>query len=141
MVVGNKCDLVDQRVVNAVAAKEWCDQLALKWMKTSAKNDVNVESMFVDFSSMVLSGLPRNLCGLGAFEAVLRLQTFADQYECVGVLNLSFNQLREVPREVTRFVNLRELDLTRNELRDIPISLFRLQVVMCYCCVSVMSCP
>lgn len=39
LLVGNKCDLSDQRVVEFVKAKRFADQLGIPYLETSSKND------------------------------------------------------------------------------------------------------
>jgi len=42
MVIGNKCDLENTRVISTEQGKLFADECSSKFMETSAKNDVNV---------------------------------------------------------------------------------------------------
>jgi len=42
MVIGNKCDLKNARVISTEQGKLFADGCSSKFMETSAKNDVNV---------------------------------------------------------------------------------------------------
>lgn len=46
LLVGNKCDLVNKRVVDFNTAKAFADSLGIPFIETSAKNAVNVEEAF-----------------------------------------------------------------------------------------------
>ena len=43
LLVGNKCDLTNKKVVDYTSAKEYADQLGIPFLETSAKNATNVE--------------------------------------------------------------------------------------------------
>jgi len=47
MLVGNKCDMVDKRVVEAERGKALADEYNIKFMETSAKSSINVEEAFI----------------------------------------------------------------------------------------------
>lgn len=46
ILVGNKCDLVQKKVVEYQQGKELADQLSIPFLETSAKNSTNVEQAF-----------------------------------------------------------------------------------------------
>ena len=46
LLVGNKCDLTDKKVVEYISAKAYADQLGISFLETSAKNATNVEQVF-----------------------------------------------------------------------------------------------
>ena len=46
LLVGNKCDLTDKKVVGYTSAKAYADQLGISFLETSAKNATNVEQVF-----------------------------------------------------------------------------------------------
>ena len=46
LLVGNKCDLTNKKVVDYTSAKEYADQLGIPFLETSAKNATNVEQVF-----------------------------------------------------------------------------------------------
>jgi Ras-related protein Rab-8A len=47
ILIGNKCDLVDKRVVDTAKGKALADEYGIKLLETSAKNSINVEEAFV----------------------------------------------------------------------------------------------
>eukprot|EP01121_Diplochlamys_sp_Union-15-3_P012129 TRINITY_DN35_c0_g1_i1.p1 TRINITY_DN35_c0_g1~~TRINITY_DN35_c0_g1_i1.p1 ORF type:complete len:207 (-),score=36.94 TRINITY_DN35_c0_g1_i1:26-646(-) len=53
LLVGNKCDLVNERKVPFETAKEFADQLNLVFLETSAKNSTNVEEAFVKMAKAI----------------------------------------------------------------------------------------
>lgn len=58
LLVGNKCDLVSQKVVDFHTAKEFADQLNIPFLETSAKSATNVEEAFVAMTREIKNGLP-----------------------------------------------------------------------------------
>lgn len=46
--VGNKCDLEDQRVISVEQGASLANQLGCSYIETSAKLDINVEQAFYD---------------------------------------------------------------------------------------------
>ncbi|KAM9945878.1 hypothetical protein ACTFIT_004156 [Dictyostelium discoideum] len=47
IIIGNKCDLITQRVVDHSLAKEFADSWNLKLFETSAKQSINIEETFI----------------------------------------------------------------------------------------------
>ena len=45
LLIGNKCDLVNQKVVDTQAAQELSDRLGISFLETSAKDSINVEKV------------------------------------------------------------------------------------------------
>lgn len=58
LLVGNKCDLVSQKVVDFHTAKEFADQLGIPFLETSAKNATHVEEAFTTMTREIKNGLP-----------------------------------------------------------------------------------
>ena len=52
MLVGNKCDLVEEREVDYTTAKEYADSLNILYIEVSAKDGTNVEMMFVQMTAL-----------------------------------------------------------------------------------------
>eukprot|EP00164_Ancoracysta_twista_P000281 GFYU01000397.1.p1 GENE.GFYU01000397.1~~GFYU01000397.1.p1 ORF type:complete len:205 (+),score=66.19 GFYU01000397.1:206-820(+) len=46
ILVGNKCDLVDKKVVETTRGQALADEYGIKFFETSAKNKINVEAAF-----------------------------------------------------------------------------------------------
>ncbi|VDO37262.1 unnamed protein product, partial [Brugia timori] len=46
VLVGNKCDMDDERVVSCERGKQLADQLGLEFFETSAKENINVKAVF-----------------------------------------------------------------------------------------------
>ena len=53
LLVGNKCDLESQRQVTYEEGKKFADQLGIKFVETSAKNSVNVDSAFFTMANEI----------------------------------------------------------------------------------------
>ncbi|KAG6415985.1 hypothetical protein SASPL_123406 [Salvia splendens] len=51
LLVGNKCDLADNRAVPYETAKAFADEIGIPFMETSAKNATNVEQAFMAMSA------------------------------------------------------------------------------------------
>ncbi|KAJ1559558.1 GTP-binding protein of the rab, partial [Nowakowskiella sp. JEL0078] len=53
LLVGNKSDLVNKKVVDYNAAKDFCDNLGIPFLETSAKNATNVEQAFLTMAKQI----------------------------------------------------------------------------------------
>ncbi|KAF3782932.1 Ras-related protein, partial [Nymphaea thermarum] len=53
LLVGNKCDLVDEKVVDTQTAKAFADELGIPFLETSAKDSINVEKAFVTMAGEI----------------------------------------------------------------------------------------
>lgn len=53
LLVGNKSDLVNKKVVEFKTAKEFSDQLSIPFLETSAKNATNVEQAFLTMAKQI----------------------------------------------------------------------------------------
>ena len=53
LLIGNKCDLTDNRVVDFTVAREYADQLHIPFLETSARRSVNVEEAFMTIASEI----------------------------------------------------------------------------------------
>ena len=62
LLVGNKCDLTNKKVVDYTSAKEYADQLGIPFLETSAKNATNVEQ--VSISRKQFNAMPCDVPGL-----------------------------------------------------------------------------
>ena len=57
ILVGNKCDLSDSRIVSSDSGQLLANSLGIKFMETSAKTNSNVEEVwyYVSLSTIVLT--------------------------------------------------------------------------------------
>lgn len=55
LLVGNKCDLVNKRVVDYQTAKSFADEIGIPFLETSAKNATNVEQAFMTMAAEIKS--------------------------------------------------------------------------------------
>lgn len=53
--IGNKCDLTDQRVVTLTEAENFAEQHHMKYLETSAKGGDNVRDTFVGVATAIMS--------------------------------------------------------------------------------------
>lgn len=53
MLIGNKCDLNDKRIVDFERGKTLADECKIEFMETSAKNATNVDSAFIAMAKLV----------------------------------------------------------------------------------------
>ncbi|KAM7470313.1 hypothetical protein LguiA_008496 [Lonicera macranthoides] len=53
LLVGNKCDLVESKVVDTQMAKAFADELGIPFLETSAKDSINVEQAFLTMAGEI----------------------------------------------------------------------------------------
>ncbi|GME67646.1 hypothetical protein B5S28_g4838 [[Candida] boidinii] len=53
LLVGNKCDLTDKKVVDYAVAKEFADSRGIKFLETSAAESTNVEQAFIVMAKQI----------------------------------------------------------------------------------------
>ncbi|KDP40809.1 hypothetical protein JCGZ_24808 [Jatropha curcas] len=53
LLVGNKCDLTNKRVVSNETAKAFADEIGIPFLETSAKNSTNVEDAFMTMAAEI----------------------------------------------------------------------------------------
>ncbi|KAJ4798384.1 Ras-related protein Rab-1A [Rhynchospora pubera] len=53
LLVGNKCDMVDSKVVATETAQAFADSLGIPFLETSAKESINVEKAFLTMSAEI----------------------------------------------------------------------------------------
>ena len=54
LIVGNKCDLSDKRMVDFASAKEFADELDIPIMEASARSNINVDEIFFKLARDIL---------------------------------------------------------------------------------------
>jgi len=59
LLVGNKCDMEQQRAVTYDEGKEFADQLGIKFLETSAKNAVKVDEAFFTLAEEIKSRIAK----------------------------------------------------------------------------------
>lgn len=55
MLLGNKCDMVDQRVISKERGEAIAREHAITFMETSAKANINIESAFMHLTEVILN--------------------------------------------------------------------------------------
>jgi len=50
ILIGNKCDLVDKKVIDTARGKSLADEYGIKFLETSAKNSINVDEAFISLA-------------------------------------------------------------------------------------------
>jgi len=60
VLVGNKCDLVDKRIIDTARGKALADEFHIPFFETSAKNSINVEEAFISLARDVKKRLIDN---------------------------------------------------------------------------------
>lgn len=61
ILVGNKCDMEDERVVSTERGKQLADQLGLEFFETSAKENVNVKYVFERLVDIICDKMSESL--------------------------------------------------------------------------------
>lgn len=61
ILVGNKCDMEEERVVSTDRGKQLADQLGLEFFETSAKENVNVKSVFERLVDIICDKMSESL--------------------------------------------------------------------------------
>lgn len=62
ILVGNKCDMEDERVISYERGKQLADQLGLEFYETSAKENINVKVSYFGRIAFVLTLFWANNC-------------------------------------------------------------------------------
>lgn len=61
VLVGNKCDLEDERVVSTERGKQLADQIGLEFFETSAKENINVKAVFERLVDIICDKMSESL--------------------------------------------------------------------------------
>lgn len=54
MLLGNKCDMVDRRVVSKERGEKIAVDHGIRFLETSAKADINIDTAFYDLARAIL---------------------------------------------------------------------------------------
>ena len=73
LLVGNKSDLVQKKVVDYQAAKDFADQLKIPFLETSAKNATNVEQAFLTMAKQIKDRMGASNVGQAADKKVIQV--------------------------------------------------------------------
>ncbi|KAI0797869.1 GTP-binding protein ypt1 [Abortiporus biennis] len=81
LLVGNKSDLTNKKVVEYSVAKEFADQLGIPFLETSAKNATNVEQAFLTMAKQIKDrmGAASTSAGPGKTSTITPGQTVQQQ--------------------------------------------------------------
>jgi len=60
ILIGNKCDMVEKKVVDSARGKALADEYAIKFLETPAKNSINVEEAFITLAKDIKKRLIDN---------------------------------------------------------------------------------
>merc|ERR1711971_960028 len=58
MILGNKCDMEDKRVISKERGETIARENGIRFLETSAKTNVNIERAFIDLSEAILEKTP-----------------------------------------------------------------------------------
>lgn len=61
ILVGNKCDMEDERVVSFERGKQLADHLGLEFFETSAKENINVKAVFERLVDIICDKMSESL--------------------------------------------------------------------------------
>ncbi|KAF5744026.1 Ras-related small GTP-binding family protein [Tripterygium wilfordii] len=93
LLVGNKCDLVENKVVDTQTAKAFADELGIPFLETSAKDSINVEQAFLTMASEIkkkMGNQPNANKSTGTIE--MKGQPIQQKNNCCGPSNWQFQQ-------------------------------------------------
>ena len=75
LIVGNKCDLADKRVVDFASAKEFADELGIPIMEASARSRINVDEIFLAIAGDILGKIRLESSGHSNDNTVVKVQS------------------------------------------------------------------
>lgn len=78
ILIGNKCDMVEKKVVDSARGKALADEYGIKFLETSAKNSINVEEAFITLAKDIKKRLIDNQDTTGGKTPALQINTTAN---------------------------------------------------------------
>jgi len=60
ILIGNKCDMIDKRIIDAPHGQSIADEYNIKFFEASAKNNINVEEAFITLARDIKKRLMEN---------------------------------------------------------------------------------
>ena len=60
LLIGNKSDLIDKRKVSFEEASKYAEQMGFEYIETSAKNNTNIDNVFISMSQNIIKDIPLN---------------------------------------------------------------------------------
>jgi Ras-related protein Rab-8A len=65
ILIGNKCDMLDKKVIETARGQALADEYKMQFFETSAKNNINVEKAFFAMAREVLQRIQEQDAQLG----------------------------------------------------------------------------
>ena len=85
LLVGNKSDLVDNKVVDSLTAKAFADELGIPFLETSAKDSINVEQAFLTMTAEIKKKMgSQTTAGKSAETVQMKGQPIPQKSNCCG---------------------------------------------------------
>ncbi|EIW60964.1 GTP-binding protein ypt1 [Trametes versicolor FP-101664 SS1] len=84
LIIGNKSDLVERKVVEYSIAKEFADSLSIPFIETSAKNSTNVEEAFTLMAKTIKDECPEESSGASKTTSVTPGRNLSQENESGG---------------------------------------------------------
>ncbi|PNX96050.1 ras-related protein RABD1-like [Trifolium pratense] len=85
LLVGNKCDLIDNKLVHTQTAKAFADELGIPFLETSAKDSINVEQAFLTMAAEIKNKMGSQPTGSKSSESVqMKGQPIPQKTNCCG---------------------------------------------------------
>ncbi|KAG8368887.1 hypothetical protein BUALT_Bualt15G0093300 [Buddleja alternifolia] len=86
LLVGNKCDLVESKVVDTQTAKAFADELGIPFLETSAKDSINVEQAFLTMAAEIKKKMGNQPTGNNKSSSTVQIkgQPIEQKSNCCG---------------------------------------------------------
>lgn len=80
ILVGNKCDLFEKRKITYDKAKKFADDMGIDYFETSAKDNINIDNLFLNFSKKCKIVYDEN--HLNKFDKTINLNKKNNKFKC-----------------------------------------------------------